>query len=131
MTRREFMVLLPLVFTMFLFGIFPNIILTDLHYSVSTLLISSPYCCLVIGIRVQRPLLIKANESSWSNQLYLLIALMFYMLFRIVNLLTKENFFLVLMSSATRILQFRFKNLRSLRIVLVSNLRFTIYIQAY
>ena len=37
-TRREFMVLLPLVFTMFLFGIFPNIILTDLHYSVSTLL---------------------------------------------------------------------------------------------
>ena len=37
-SRREFMVLLPLVFTMFLFGIFPNIILTDLHYSVSTLL---------------------------------------------------------------------------------------------
>lgn len=36
--RREFMVLLPLLFTMFLFGIFPNIILTDLHYSVSTLL---------------------------------------------------------------------------------------------
>jgi NADH-ubiquinone oxidoreductase chain 4 len=36
--RREFMVLLPLVFTMFLFGLFPNIILTDLHYSVSTLL---------------------------------------------------------------------------------------------
>ena len=39
-TRREFMVLLPLVFTMFLFGLFPNIILTDLHYSVSTLLYS-------------------------------------------------------------------------------------------
>lgn len=38
MTRREFMVLLPLLFTMFLFGLFPNIILTDLHYSVSTLL---------------------------------------------------------------------------------------------
>jgi NADH-ubiquinone oxidoreductase chain 4 len=37
-TRREFMVLLPLLFTMFLFGVFPNIILTDLHYSVSTLL---------------------------------------------------------------------------------------------
>ena len=37
-TRREFMVLLPLLFTMFLFGLFPNIILTDLHYSVSTLL---------------------------------------------------------------------------------------------
>ena len=36
--RREFMVLLPLLFTMFLFGLFPNIILTDLHYSVSTLL---------------------------------------------------------------------------------------------
>jgi len=39
-SRREFMVLLPLLFTMFLFGIFPNIILTDLHYSVSTLLYS-------------------------------------------------------------------------------------------
>lgn len=38
MSRREFMVLLPLLFTMFLFGLFPNIILTDLHYSVSTLL---------------------------------------------------------------------------------------------
>jgi len=37
-TRSEFMVLLPLLFTMFLFGLFPNIILTDLHYSVSTLL---------------------------------------------------------------------------------------------
>ena len=37
-SRREFMVLLPLVFTMFLFGIFPNIILTDIHYSVSTIL---------------------------------------------------------------------------------------------
>lgn len=37
-TRREFMVLLPLLITMFLFGLFPNIILTDLHYSVSTLL---------------------------------------------------------------------------------------------
>ena len=37
-TRREFMVLLPLGVTMFLFGFFPNIILTDLHYSVSTLL---------------------------------------------------------------------------------------------
>jgi NADH-ubiquinone oxidoreductase chain 4 len=38
MSRREFMVLLPLLFTMFFFGIFPNVILTDLHYSVSTLL---------------------------------------------------------------------------------------------
>lgn len=36
--RREFMVLLPFIFTMFLFGLFPNIILTDLHYSVSALL---------------------------------------------------------------------------------------------
>lgn len=41
LTRREFMVLLPFVFAMFLFGLFPNIILTDLHYSVSTLLTSS------------------------------------------------------------------------------------------
>nr|YP_007475369.1 NADH dehydrogenase subunit 4 [Microbotryum lychnidis-dioicae]AGE14583.1 NADH dehydrogenase subunit 4 [Microbotryum lychnidis-dioicae] len=40
LTRREFMVLLPFVFSMFLFGLFPNIILTDLHYSVSTLLTS-------------------------------------------------------------------------------------------
>lgn len=38
LTRREFMVLLPLLFCMFLFGIFPNIILSDIHYSVSTLL---------------------------------------------------------------------------------------------
>lgn len=37
------MVLLPLIFTMFLFGVFPNIILTDLHYSVSSLLTSSPF----------------------------------------------------------------------------------------
>jgi NADH-ubiquinone oxidoreductase chain 4 len=37
-SRREFMVVLPLLFTMFLFGIFPNILLTDLHYSVSALL---------------------------------------------------------------------------------------------
>lgn len=40
LSRREFMVLLPLLFTMFLFGVFPNIILEDLHYSVSTLLTS-------------------------------------------------------------------------------------------
>ena len=38
LTRREFMVLLPFVFTMFLFGLFPNIILTDLHLSVSYLI---------------------------------------------------------------------------------------------
>jgi NADH-ubiquinone oxidoreductase chain 4 len=37
-TRREFMVLLPLLVGMFFFGIFPNVILTDLHYSVATLL---------------------------------------------------------------------------------------------
>lgn len=42
-SRREFMVLLPLLIATFMFGIFPNIILTDLHYSVSTLLTSSPY----------------------------------------------------------------------------------------
>lgn len=36
--RREFMVLLPFLIAMFLFGIFPNIILNDIHYSVSTLL---------------------------------------------------------------------------------------------
>lgn len=33
------MVLLPLAFTMFLFGVFPNIILSDLHMSVSRLLV--------------------------------------------------------------------------------------------
>lgn len=38
--RREFMVLLPFVFCMFLFGLFPNIILNDLHYTTSSILFS-------------------------------------------------------------------------------------------
>lgn len=37
-TRREFMVLLTMLIPTVLFGLFPNIILVDLHYSVSTLL---------------------------------------------------------------------------------------------
>ena len=37
-TRREFMVLLPLLITMFLFVFLSNVNLRDLHYSVSTLL---------------------------------------------------------------------------------------------
>lgn len=37
-TRREVMVLLPLLATMLVFGVCPNIILTDLHYSVTALL---------------------------------------------------------------------------------------------
>lgn len=37
-TRREYMVLLSLLIPTFVFGIYPNIILNDLHYSVSTLL---------------------------------------------------------------------------------------------
>lgn len=37
-SRREFMVLLPFVFCTYFFGFFPNIILTDLHYAVTTLL---------------------------------------------------------------------------------------------
>lgn len=37
-TRREYMVLLSLLIPTFVFGIWPNIILNDLHYSVSTLL---------------------------------------------------------------------------------------------
>lgn len=39
-TRREFMVMLPMLFTAFLFGIMPNIILTDLHVAVTQLLYS-------------------------------------------------------------------------------------------
>ena len=38
--RREYMVLLSLLIPTFVFGIWPNIILNDLHYSVSTLLYS-------------------------------------------------------------------------------------------
>jgi len=37
-TRREYMVLLSLLIPTLVFGIWPNIILNDLHYSVSTLL---------------------------------------------------------------------------------------------
>lgn len=37
-TRREYMILLSLLIPTFVFGIWPNIILNDLHYSVSTLL---------------------------------------------------------------------------------------------
>lgn len=37
-TRREYMVLLSLLIPTIVFGIWPNIILNDLHYSVSTLL---------------------------------------------------------------------------------------------
>jgi NADH-ubiquinone oxidoreductase chain 4 len=37
-TRREYMVLLALLIPTFVFGIWPNIILNDLHYSVSTLI---------------------------------------------------------------------------------------------
>lgn len=42
-TRREYMVLLSLLIPTFVFGIWPNIILNDLHYSVSTLLYASPF----------------------------------------------------------------------------------------
>lgn len=38
LTRREYMVLLSLLIPTFVFGILPNVILNDLHYSVSTLL---------------------------------------------------------------------------------------------
>lgn len=39
-TRREFMLLLPMLLTAFVFGIMPNIILDDLHVSVTQLLYS-------------------------------------------------------------------------------------------
>lgn len=39
-TRREFMLMLPMLLTAFLFGIMPNIILTDLHVAVTQLLYS-------------------------------------------------------------------------------------------
>lgn len=36
--RREFMILLTLLTPMLIFGLAPNIVLTDLHYAVSTLI---------------------------------------------------------------------------------------------
>jgi NADH-ubiquinone oxidoreductase chain 4 len=42
LSRREFMILLPLLFLILLFGIFPNLILDPLHVSVSNLLHVSP-----------------------------------------------------------------------------------------
>ncbi len=41
LTRREFMLLLPLLFVAVLFGIFPNIVLDQIHASTSMLLYSS------------------------------------------------------------------------------------------
>jgi NADH-ubiquinone oxidoreductase chain 4 len=41
LSRREFFVLLPLVFITILLGIFPNIVLDSIHFSVSTLIIDS------------------------------------------------------------------------------------------
>ena len=38
--RREFMILIPLIFTTYLFGIIPNFILNDLHFAVSLVLYS-------------------------------------------------------------------------------------------
>jgi NADH-ubiquinone oxidoreductase chain 4 len=43
LNRREFFLLVPLVFFTFLLGIYPNIILDSIHLSVSTLLYNSPY----------------------------------------------------------------------------------------
>jgi len=42
LTRREFFLLLPLIFFTFLLGIYPNIILDSIHLSVSSLLYNSP-----------------------------------------------------------------------------------------
>jgi NADH-ubiquinone oxidoreductase chain 4 len=42
LTRREFMLLLPLLFLTLLFGIFPNLLLDVMHVSVSNLLMHSP-----------------------------------------------------------------------------------------
>jgi NADH-ubiquinone oxidoreductase chain 4 len=41
LTRREFMILLPLLIGTVLFGIFPNVVLDTIHVSVSTLLYST------------------------------------------------------------------------------------------
>lgn len=43
LTRREFIVLIPLIGLTIIFGIFPNIILTDLHHTVTLLLYNSPH----------------------------------------------------------------------------------------
>lgn len=42
LTRREFAILLTLLIPTLALGLFPNIVLNDLHYSVSTLLYSLP-----------------------------------------------------------------------------------------
>lgn len=43
LTRREFFLLVPLVFLTFLLGIYPNLVLDSIHLSVSTLLHNSPH----------------------------------------------------------------------------------------
>lgn len=40
LTRKEFHLLLPLLLLIFLFGLFPSIILSSLHYSTLLLVIS-------------------------------------------------------------------------------------------
>ena len=39
-TRREFLVMLPLIIVSFILGIYPNIVLDSIHLGVSSLLIS-------------------------------------------------------------------------------------------
>lgn len=41
-TRREFMLMLPLLFVAFVFGVVPNLILGDIHVAVSDLLYTTP-----------------------------------------------------------------------------------------
>lgn len=43
-TRREFMLLLPLLLVALVFGVFPSIVLDQIHVSTSTLLYSFPHC---------------------------------------------------------------------------------------
>ena len=48
LTRREFMLLLPLLFLTLLFGIFPNLLLDTLHVSVSNILLHNPLISVVL-----------------------------------------------------------------------------------
>ncbi len=76
LTRREFFVLLPLAFLTVLLGIFPNIILDTIHFSVSSLIIdtmpsssyiNSPLPSLNLLFSLFIPTLSLRKESSQKN----------------------------------------------------------------
>lgn len=79
LSRREFFVLLPLVFLTILLGIAPNIILDTLHFSVSSLIIDTtnsilsshinppPAPCVLLAF-LPSFILLKHDDSSTSGE---------------------------------------------------------------